>query len=167
MSQNLTDKELMNIIEGQLDARDKNFAIVISRFNSFICEQLLHGAVDCLVRHGAAGKNITVYRVPGSYEIPAAAKRIADAKRHDAIICLGVLIRGATPHFDYIAGFVAKAIGDLGVHSGIPTLFGILAADSLEQAIERAGTKAGNKGWEAALAAIEMADLFSRLAEKP
>ena len=157
----------MLTIEGQLDARGKNFAIIASRFNSFIGEQLLQGANDCLLRHGAAEKSITVYRVPGAYESPATAQRLAALQRYAAIICLGVLIRGATPHFDYIAGFVAKAIGEIGMHSGVPTIFGVLTTDSVEQAIERAGTKGGNKGWEAALAAIEMANLFSQLAEKP
>jgi 6,7-dimethyl-8-ribityllumazine synthase len=154
----------MHIIEGQLDARDKNFAIIVSRFNGFISEQLLQGALDCLLRHGAAEQNITVYRVPGAYEIPATARQITALKKHDALVCLGVLIRGATPHFDHIAGFVAKSIGEIGVHSGIPTIFGVLTTDSIEQAIERAGTKAGNKGWEAALAAIEMTNLFRQLA---
>ncbi len=157
----------MHIIEGQLDARDKSFAIIASRFNSFICEQLLQGATDCLLRHGAVEKNVTVYRVPGAYEIPVTAQRLVALQQHNAIICLGVLIRGATPHFDYIAGFVAKSLGEIGVHSGVPTIFGVLTTDSIEQAIERAGTKGGNKGWEAAMAAIEMANLFSRLAEKP
>ena len=157
----------MPTIEGQLDARDKNFALVVSRFNGLISEQLLHGAMDCLRRHGAREENLFVYRVPGAYEIPIVAKQIAAQQRHEAIICLGVLIRGATPHFEYISGFVAGAIGDIGVQSGVPTIFGVLTTDTIEQAIERAGAKAGNKGWEAALAAIEMASLISRLAEKP
>lgn len=156
----------MNFIEGRLDAAGKNFAIIVSRFNGFISEQLLHGAQDCLVRHGAAESNITVYRVPGAYEIPATAQKIAALGKDDAIIGLGVLIRGATPHFDYIAGFVAKALGEIGVRNGIPVIFGVLTTDSIEQALERAGTKAGNKGWDAALAAMEMADLFGRIGKK-
>jgi len=157
----------MKHIEGQLDARGKKFALIVSRFNSLISEQLLQGARDCLLRHGAVEENIWVYRVPGAYEIPATAQRLAVLRRHDALICLGALIRGATPHFDYLAGFVAKSLGDIGVQSGIPTIFGVLTTDSLEQALARAGAKAGNKGWEAALAAIEMVNLFSQLAEKP
>jgi 6,7-dimethyl-8-ribityllumazine synthase len=160
-------KQKMHIIEGQLDAREKNFAIIASRFNSLVCEHLLQGATDCLLRHGTVEKNITIYRVPGAYEIPATAQRVIALQRYHALICLGVLIRGATPHFDYLAGFVAKSIGEIGVHSGVPTIFGVLTTDSLEQALERAGSKGGNKGWEAAMAAIEMANLFSQLAEKP
>ncbi len=153
----------MPTFEGQLNAQHKTFAIVISRFNSFIAEQLLQGARDCLLRHGAAEENILVYRVPGSYEIPLLAAQLAKSTRPHAIICLGALIRGATPHFDHIAAFVAKAIGEISVTSGIPTIFGILTTDTIEQAIERAGTKAGNKGWDAALAAIEMASLLANL----
>ena len=153
----------MNIIEGKLDARDRRFAIIVSRFNNLISEQLLHGAMDCFLRHGASEDSIEVYRVPGSFEIPTLAGKIASLQRHDAIICLGALIRGSTPHFDYLSSFVAKSIGDIGVRSGIPTVFGILTTDSIEQAIERAGTKAGNKGWDAALSGIEMANLISGL----
>ncbi|MDZ7268314.1 MAG: 6,7-dimethyl-8-ribityllumazine synthase [candidate division KSB1 bacterium] len=153
----------MPTFEGQLSAQHKKFAIVVSRFNSFIAEHLLQGARDCLLRHGASEENIAVYRVPGSYEIPLLAAHVAKTIRPHAIICLGVLIRGATPHFDHIAGFVAKAVGEIGVNSGIPTIFGILTTDTIEQAIERAGTKAGNKGWDAALAAIEMANLLASL----
>lgn len=155
----------MPIIEGNLTAHGKRFAIIVSRFNSFISEQLLHGANDCLARHGAAENDIDVYRVPGSYEIPLAAARAAQLKKYDAVLCLGVLVRGATPHFDHIAGFVSKAIGEIALATGVPVIFGVVTADNLEQAIERAGTKAGNKGWEAALAGIEMANLLPQIKE--
>lgn len=153
----------MPTFEGQLNAQNKNFAVIVSRFNSFIAEQLLQGAQDCLLRHGAAAENISVYRVPGSYEIPFIAAKLAESKRPHAIICLGVLIRGATPHFDHIAGFVSKSLGEIGVRSGIPVIFGVLTTDTIEQAIERAGTKSGNKGWDAALAAIETANLLANM----
>lgn len=155
----------MPMIEGNLNAQNKRFAIIVSRFNSFISEQLLHGANDCLLRHGASANDITVIRVPGSYEIPLAAARAAQSKKYDAVICLGVLVRGATPHFDHIAGFVSKAIGEISLITGVPAIFGVVTADNLEQAIERAGTKAGNKGWDAALAGIEMANLLPQLKE--
>lgn len=151
------------IIEGRLQSDGKKFAVVVSRFNSFISEQLLSGALDCLVRHGAAASDVEVYRVPGSFEIPFMAAEIARRKKHAAIICLGVIIRGQTPHFDYVAAEAAKGIGQVGVSSGVPTIFGVITADTIEQAIERAGTKAGNKGWDAALAAIEMANLIEQL----
>lgn len=155
----------MPIIEGHLNAQGKRFALIVSRFNSFISEQLLQGASDCLIRHGAAEKDIDVIRVPGSYEIPLAAAKAAGLKRYHAVLCLGVLVRGATPHFDYIAGFVSKAIGEISLTTGVPVIFGIVTADNLEQAIERAGTKAGNKGWDAALAGIEMANLLPQIKE--
>lgn len=153
----------MLTIEGNLNAQNKRFAIIVSRFNSFISEQLLHGATDCLLRHGAGANDITVVRVPGSYEIPLAAARAAQSKKYDAVLCLGVLVRGATPHFDHIAGFVSKAIGEISLTTGVPAIFGVVTADNLEQAIERAGTKAGNKGWDAALAGIEMANVLPQL----
>ncbi|MDZ7362554.1 MAG: 6,7-dimethyl-8-ribityllumazine synthase [candidate division KSB1 bacterium] len=155
----------MRIIEGDLNGQGKRFALIVGRFNSFISEQLLQGASDCLIRHGVAEKDIDVYRVPGSYEIPLAASRAANLKQYRAVICLGVLIRGETPHFDHIAGFVSKAIGEISLASGVPVIFGVVTADNLEQAIERAGTKAGNKGWDAALAAIEMANLLPQMKE--
>lgn len=150
----------MPTFEGQLNAQNKKFAIVVSRFNSFICEQLLLGARDGLLRHGAREEDLSVYRVPGSYEIPLVAAKLAASKNYDAVIGLGVLIRGATPHFDHIAGFVSKSLGEIGLKTGVPVIFGVLTTDTIEQAIERAGTKAGNKGWDAALAAIEMANLL-------
>ncbi|MDZ7270805.1 MAG: 6,7-dimethyl-8-ribityllumazine synthase [candidate division KSB1 bacterium] len=150
--------------EGLLSAKDRSFAIVVSRFNELISKQLLEGALDCLRRHGAAEDKVHVVWVPGSFEIPAVAQRLAASKRYDAVICLGAVIRGATPHFEYIAAEVTKGIAHVGLTTGVPTIYGVLTPDNLEQALERAGTKAGNKGWQAALSAIEMADLFARLA---
>ncbi len=151
------------VIEGLLSAKDRSFAIVVSRFNELISKQLLEGALDCLRRHGAAEDRLHVVWVPGSFEIPAVAQRLAASKRFDAVICLGAVIRGATPHFEYIAAEVTKGIAQVGLATGVPTIYGVLTPDNLEQALERAGTKAGNKGWQAALSAIEMADLFARL----
>lgn len=151
------------VIEGQLSATGKRFAIVLSRFNSFIAEQLLAGALDCLSRHGAAQEDIEVYRVPGAFEIPFLAAEVAKKKKPTAIICLGVLVRGETPHFEYLAAETARGVGQVATTSGTPTIFGVVTADTLEQAIERAGTKAGNKGWDAALAAIEMASVLEQL----
>ncbi|MBC7186520.1 MAG: 6,7-dimethyl-8-ribityllumazine synthase [Calditrichaeota bacterium] len=151
------------VTEGLLSAKDRSFAIVVSRFNELISKQLLDGALDCLRRHGAAEEKIHIVWVPGSFEIPAAAQRLAASKRYDAVICLGAVIRGATPHFEYIAAEVTKGIAQVGLATGVPTIYGVLTPDNLEQALERAGTKAGNKGWQAALSAIEMADLFARL----
>jgi 6,7-dimethyl-8-ribityllumazine synthase len=149
--------------EGKLDAAGLKFGIIVSRFNSFISERLLEGAVDALVRHGAADKNIDVVRVPGSFEIPLAAQRLAEGKKYDAVICLGAVIRGATPHFDYVAAEVAKGVAHASMASGVPIAFGVLTTDTIEQAVERAGTKAGNKGFEAAMTAIETANLFKEL----
>ncbi len=135
----------------------------MSRFNELICKKLLEGALDCLERHGADMTKVDIAWVPGSFEIPIAAKRLALSKRHDAIICLGAVIRGATPHFEYIAAEVTKGIAQTSLESGIPVSYGVITPDTLEQAIERAGTKSGNKGWDAALSAIEMTDLFDKL----
>ena len=146
-------------IEGQLDAKGRKFAIVVSRFNSFISERLLEGALDCLLRHGAKDEHIHVFRVPGSFEIPFIARRAANTSQYDGVLCLGTLIRGSTPHFDYIAGEAAKGVAQASTESGVPVSFGILTCDTLEQAIERAGTKMGNKGWEAAPALIELVHL--------
>lgn len=154
---------MAKIIEGQLNAEGKKFGIVVSRFNEMISKSLLGGAFDCLVRHGANEDEITVVYVPGSFEIPLAAKRLALSKKYDAVICLGAVIRGGTPHFDYIAAEVSKGVANVGLESGVPVIFGIITSDTIEQAIERAGTKAGNKGWDAALNAIEMADLMKKL----
>jgi 6,7-dimethyl-8-ribityllumazine synthase len=140
-----------------------SFGIVASRFNEFITARLLDGALDSLRRHGAEEDRITVVRVPGSFEIPLLAKRLAASRQYDAIICLGTVIRGATPHFEYIAGEVAKGIAIAGLETGVPIAFGVLTTDSIEQAVERAGTKAGNKGFDAACSAIEMANLLREL----
>ncbi|MEW6509559.1 MAG: 6,7-dimethyl-8-ribityllumazine synthase [Bacteroidota bacterium] len=155
----------MPIIEGLLSAKGRSFGIVVSRFNALVTDQLLRGAMDCLLRHGAEDQNITVIRCPGSFEIPLLAQRLASAGGVDAIICLGCVIRGETPHFDYIAAEVAKGAGQVALQSGIPVTFGVLTTDTLEQALERAGAKAGNKGWDAALSAIELADLTRKLTE--
>ena len=153
----------MNIYEGKLSAENLKFGVVVSRFNDLISRKLLDGAVDCILRHYGDMNNIDVYYVPGAYEIPVAAKKLAELKKYDSIICLGALIRGNTPHFDYISAEVSKGIAQVGLEYSIPIIFGVLTTDSIEQAIERAGTKAGNKGWDAALAAIEMANLFKQM----
>ncbi|MCG1013313.1 6,7-dimethyl-8-ribityllumazine synthase [Tepidanaerobacter sp. GT38] len=147
------------IIQAKLTAENLRFGIVVSRFNEFITKKLLEGALDCLVRHGAQDEAIEVYWVPGSFEIPLTAKIIAESGRFDAVICLGAVIRGATPHFDYVAAEVSKGIALVSLETKVPTIFGVLTTDTIEQAVERAGTKAGNKGWDAALTAIEMANL--------
>ncbi len=149
----------MKTIEGKLIARDYRFGIVVSRFNEFISGHLLSGALDCLKRHEADEAKIEIIWVPGAFEIPFAAKKAVISKRYDAVICLGAVIRGSTPHFDYVASEVAKGVAQVGLDSGLPVIFGVITSDTLEQAIERAGSKAGNKGWQAASAAIEMADL--------
>lgn len=154
-----------NFYEGNLVATGLRFGIVVSRWNAFITERLLEGALDTLGRHGADLETIDVARVPGAFEIPLIAGRLAASKRYDAVICLGCLIRGSTPHFDYIAGDAAGGIGQAATGSGVPVLFGVLTTETIEQAIERAGTKAGNKGAEAAAAAIEMANLMKVLPE--
>lgn len=154
---------MAEVIQGYLNAKGKKFAIVVSRFNELISNQLLNGANDCLLRHGADDKDIKVYWVPGSFEIPLTAKKLATTKKFDAVICLGAVIRGATPHFEYIAAEVSKGIANVGLETGIPVVFGIITSDSMEQALERAGVKAGNKGWDAALTAIEMSDLMSKI----
>jgi len=154
---------MANTIEGKLSAKGKKFGIVTSRFNELISKQLLAGAQDCLVRHDCKDTDITVVWVPGSFEIPFAAKKMAQSGNYDALICLGAVIRGSTPHFDYIASEVSKGIAQVGMETGVPTIFGVLTTDTIEQAIERAGTKAGNKGWDAALSAIEMVNLFEVL----
>ncbi len=153
----------MEIFEGQLVARELRFALVVSRFNEFISNRLLGGAIDCLKRHEAAEEGIEIVWVPGAFEIPLIAQKLARSGRYDAVICLGAVIRGGTPHFEYVASEVAKGIAQVGLQSGVPTVFGIITSDTIEQAIERAGTKAGNKGWAAALSAIEMANLCRRL----
>lgn len=153
----------MKTIEGKLIAREYRFAIVVSRFNEFISGHLLSGAIDCLKRHEAMEDAIEIIWVPGSFEIPLVASKAARSKKYDAVICLGAVIRGSTPHFDYIASEVTKGVASVGLDTGIPVIFGVITSDTLEQAIERAGSKAGNKGWQAAASAIEMADLNSQL----
>jgi len=154
---------MAKVIEGQLTAKGKKFAIVASRFNDFITKKLLEGALDAINRHGGDEKNVEVVWAPGAFEIPLIANKLAKTNKFDAVICLGTVIRGSTPHFDYIASEVAKGIAHVGLATGIPVSFGIITADSLEQAIERAGTKQGNKGVDAALSAIEMANVISQI----
>jgi 6,7-dimethyl-8-ribityllumazine synthase len=154
---------MARMVEGNLTAKGYAFGIVASRFNDFITARLLDGALDALRRHGADEDKITVARVPGSFEIPLVAKRMAASRQYDAVICLGAVIRGATPHFDYIASEVAKGVAMAGLETGVPIAFGVLTTDSIEQAVERAGTKAGNKGFDAACSAIEMANLLREL----
>ena len=151
---------MAKVYAGKMLAKGKNFGIVVSRFNEFISQKLLDGALDVLRRHDADEDRIEIFWVPGSFEIPWAARKMALSKKYDAILCLGAVIRGDTPHFDYIASEVAKGIAQTSLSTGVPTLFGIITADNLEQAIERAGTKAGNKGAQAALSAIEMVNLL-------
>jgi len=151
---------MTRVIEGILTAKGVKFGIVVSRFNDFINKRLLDGALDALSRHGAEDENISIVKVPGSFEIPLMAKKLADSGKYDAIICLGAVIRGATPHFEYISAEVTKGIAKVTLDFGIPISFGILTTDNIEQAIERAGTKSGNKGWDAALSAIEMVNVL-------
>ncbi|MDB5113154.1 MAG: ribH [Chloroflexi bacterium] len=153
----------MNVIVGKLDATGMRFAIVVARFNDFVAQRLLEGSVDALVRHGAAADDLTVIWVPGSFEIPLAAQEIAEQGRVDAIVCLGVVIRGETPHFDFVAGEASRGVGGIGLRARIPTAFGIVTTETLEQAIDRAGGKHGNKGADAALAAVEMVSLLRTL----
>ncbi len=153
----------MKKYEGEHQAKGLKFAIVVSRFNDFITNKLLDGAVDALLKHGSSEQNIEIITVPGSFEIPLAAKKVIEKKSPDAVICLGAVIRGATPHFGYIASEAARGIATVSLGAGIPVAFGVITADTIEQAIERAGTKSGNKGWDAALVAIEMAQLLKKL----
>jgi 6,7-dimethyl-8-ribityllumazine synthase len=147
-------------VEGNLDAKGFRFGLIVSRFNSFICDRLLEGALDTLIRHGAEDKQMSVVRVPGAFEIPLVAKKMAASGKYDAVIALGAVIRGGTPHFDYVCSEVTKGVAAVSLDSGLPVAFGVLTTDSVEQAIERAGTKAGNKGTEAAMSAIEMVNLM-------
>jgi 6,7-dimethyl-8-ribityllumazine synthase len=150
-------------VDGMLSAKGVKVAIVAARFNSFIVERLVDGALDAITRTGGTADDVTIVRCPGAFEIPQVARRVLEAGGHDAVICLGCVIRGATPHFDYVAGEAAKGVGQLAMTSKVPVVFGILTTDSIEQAIERAGTKAGNKGFDAAMAALEMASLYAQL----
>ena len=150
------------LIEGKLTATGKKFAIIAGRFNDFITDKLVGGAVDALIRSGAKDQDIEIVKVPGAFEIPLVAKKLAQKKAYNAVICLGAVIRGATPHFDYVSAEVSKGIALVGLESEIPVIFGVLTTDTIEQAIERAGSKSGNKGWDAAVTAIEMADLMAK-----
>lgn len=154
---------MAKVIEGDLLAKGKNFGIIVSRFNDFISKELLSGCIDTLIRHGAQENGLTVTWVPGAFEIPLIAQKLARSKSFDAIICLGAVIRGSTPHFDYIASEAAKGIAKVSQDTGLPVVFGVITADTIEQAIERAGTKEGNKGRDAALNAIEMANLIDKI----
>jgi 6,7-dimethyl-8-ribityllumazine synthase len=154
---------MIKTFEGNISAEGLRFAIVVSRFNEFISSKLIGGALDALQRHGAKEEQIALVKVPGAFEIPMAAKRLARSGNYDAVICLGAVIRGATPHFDYVASEVSKGIAQVALETSIPVIFGVLTTDSLEQAIERAGAKSGNKGWDAAMAAMEMANLFKSM----
>lgn len=154
---------MIKTIEGQLIAKGKKFAIAASRFNDFITKQLIDGCVDTLLRHGVEKDNIELALVPGAFEIPLVAKKLSRQKGINAVICLGTVIRGSTPHFDYIASEVSKGIASVSLESGVPVIFGVITADTIEQAIERAGTKDGNKGKDAALSAIEMANLLTQI----
>ena len=151
------------IVEGKIVAKGMKFGIVASRFNDFISGRLIEGAIDTLIRAGADEKDIHVYKVPGAFELPLTAKKLAKSARFDAVICLGAIIRGATPHFEYISAEVSKGIASVGLEAEIPVVYGVLTTDTIEQAIERAGTKSGNKGADAAMAAIEMVDLFKKI----
>jgi len=154
---------MTKVIEGNMIAKGKKFGIVASRFNDFITKELISSCIDILVRHGAEEKDLSVTWVPGAFEIPLIAQKIAKSKSYDAVICLGTVIRGSTPHFDYIASEVSKGIAKVSLDTGTPVIFGVITADTIEQAVERAGTKDGNKGKDAALSAIEMANLLSQL----
>jgi 6,7-dimethyl-8-ribityllumazine synthase len=151
------------VLEGQLSAEGFKFGIIVSRFNDFISSRLVEGAMDALLRHGATEEKVSIIRVPGAFEIPLTAKKLAESGRYDAVICLGAVIRGSTPHFDYVAAEVSKGIASVALESRIPVTFGVLTTDNLEQAIERAGSKSGNKGYDGAMAAIEMVNLFKEL----
>ncbi len=153
------------LFEGHLLGQGLKFGLVAGRFNEFITNKLVSGALDALNRHGVREEDIEVAWVPGAFEIPFAANKMASMKKYDAVICLGAVIRGATPHFDYVAGEVAKGVARVGLESGVPVIFGVITSDTIEQAIERAGTKAGNKGWDAAVTAIEMANLMKNMNE--
>ncbi|KPJ53532.1 6,7-dimethyl-8-ribityllumazine synthase [candidate division TA06 bacterium DG_24] len=153
-------------IRGTLSARGRTFALIAPRFNDFITRRLVEGAIDCLVRHGAEEKDMSVFWLPGSFEIPSMAMKLATSGRYDAVICLGAVIRGDTPHFDYVASEVAKGVAQVGLTTGVPTIFGVVTADTTDQAIERAGAKEGNKGWDAAMSAMEMVDLYGSLPGK-
>lgn len=153
----------MSLFEGKYIATNKKFAVILSKFNEYIGENLLKGAIDCFEKHGVTKDNIDIIKVPGAFEIPVTADKLASSKKYSAIVCLGVIIRGATPHFEFVASAASSGISQVALKHSLPVVFGVLTTDTVEQAIERAGTKAGNKGWDAAMTAIEMADLFKQL----
>nr|WP_296154583.1 6,7-dimethyl-8-ribityllumazine synthase [uncultured Peptoniphilus sp.] len=155
----------MNIIEGMLTGKDRKFAIVVSRFNDFITSKLVDGALDCLLRHEVKDDDITLVKVPGAFEIPLAAQKLAESGSYDGVICLGAVIRGATTHYDYVCNEVSKGIAKITLDTGLPVGFGIVTTENIEQAIERAGTKSGNKGYDTAMSVLEMVDLFSTMAK--
>jgi len=155
---------MAKIIQGELSGKGLKFGIVAARFNDFITGRLVEGALDGLQRHGVAENDIEIVKVPGSYEIPLAAKMLARTKKYNAVICLGAVIRGATPHFEYVSAEVSKGVAAISMETGLPVIFGVLTTDTIEQAIERAGAKSGNKGWDAALSAIEMANVMKQIA---
>jgi 6,7-dimethyl-8-ribityllumazine synthase len=154
---------MYQVLEGKISAEGFRFGMIVSRFNDFISSKLVEGAMDALLRHGAKEEQISLAKVPGAFEIPLAAKKLAESGKYDAVICLGAVIRGSTPHFDYVAAEVSKGIANVALETNIPVTFGVLTTDNLEQAIERAGSKAGNKGWDAAMAAMEMVNLYKDL----
>lgn len=153
----------MKTLEGKLTAKNMKIAIVVARFNEFITSKLLSGCVDCLIRHEAADEDLTVVWVPGAFEIPMAAKKLAESGKYDAVICLGAVIRGATPHFDYVCAEASKGIAQVSMQTGVPVAFGVLTTENIQQAVERAGTKAGNKGVDCAMTAMEMVNLFKEM----
>ena len=156
----------MNVIEGQLSAQGCSLGIAVSRFNSVITERLLAASVNCFVRHGGEEKNITTVWCPGSFELAQAARKMLESKKYDALICLGCIVRGETPHFDYVASATSRSIAELAKESSLPVVFGVLTTETMEQAFDRAGGKQGNKGWDAAMTAIEMINLFKTLSKK-
>lgn len=153
----------MKTLEGKLTAKNMKIAIVVARFNEFITSKLLSGCIDCLIRHEAADEDLTVAWVPGAFEIPMAAKKLAESGKYDAVICLGAVIRGATPHFDYVCAEASKGIAQVSMQTGVPVAFGVLTTENIQQAVERAGTKAGNKGVDCAMTAVEMVNLFKEM----
>lgn len=153
----------MNILEGMLTGKDRKFAIVVSRFNDFITSKLVDGALDCLLRHEVKDEDITLVKVPGAFEIPLAAQKLAESEKYDGVICLGAVIRGATTHYDYVCNEVSKGIAKITLDTGLPIGFGIVTTENIEQAIERAGTKSGNKGYDTAMSVLEMVDLFGAM----
>ncbi len=153
----------INTIEGDFSGGKHKFALVVARFNNFVVDSLVDGAIDVLRRHGVADKNLTIYRAPGAYELPLLASKVAASGKHDAIVALGAVIRGGTPHFEYVAGECVKGLAQVSLDAGMPVSFGVLTVDSIEQAIERSGTKAGNKGGEAAISALEMLNLLAKV----